>query len=112
MWYFNWRLEEDVLTRDVLDALSARCSQIGKMRKRTWCSSAKRENLNRVTHFRIHFVVKTTRILVSRVSLISLLICNESNSIMNTKSRFAPSTGTARHQESLNNLLSRSCGSS
>ena len=27
-----------------------------------WWSSAKRENFNRVTHFRIHFVVKTTRI--------------------------------------------------
>ena len=64
VWHFELEIgEKNVLTRDVLDALSARCSQIGKMRKRTWCSSAKRENLNRVTHFRIHFVVKTTRIL-------------------------------------------------
>ena len=64
VWHFELEIgEKNVLTRDVLDALSTRCSQIGKMRKRTWCSSAKRENFNRVTHFRIHFVVKTTRIL-------------------------------------------------
>ena len=36
VWHFELEIgEKNVLTRDVLDALSTRCSQIGKMRKRT-----------------------------------------------------------------------------
>ena len=63
----------------------------------TWCSSAKRENFNHVSHFQMHFVVRSTRIRIHSISCsllsLSLSQCNLSKTI--TKPRASRSnTGT------------------